>query len=61
MKQAENERRRHELMESLAEMRQQQEREEQIDAVCAYLGVELVKTKSGLWKCIKAEEQEGKK
>lgn len=56
MKQAENERRRHELMESLAEMRQQQEREEQIDAVCAYLGVELVKTKSGLWKCIKAEE-----
>ena len=44
-------------MEALEEMRKQEEHFSQIDAICKYLGVELVKTKSGRWKCIKGEEE----
>ena len=46
-----------ELMEVLKEMRKQEEHLSQIDAICEYLGVELVQTKSGRWKCINKEKK----
>lgn len=36
------------------------EKGDQIDAICEYLGIEIVLTKSGRWKCIKVEPEKPK-
>lgn len=47
-------------IQALREAEATAERDEQIDAICEYLGIEIVLTKSGRRKCIKVEPEKPK-